>query len=207
MPKLLELFSGTGSVGKVARELGYEVVSLDRDMEADIKIDIMDWNPINVYPPNYFDVIWASPPCTEYSRAKTTGIRDIEGANEVVQRTLDILEYFEPTYWLIENPQTGLLKDQLCMYGIPFKDVDYCRYGLPYRKRTRIWNNVFSWEPKPLCNKNCNSMNETRTRHIQEAQRSGSTAERRLTQQRFRQSELYRVPSELISEIFLSMHF
>ena len=207
MPKLLELFSGTGSVGKVARELGYEVVSLDRDMEADIKIDIMDWNPINVYPPNYFDVIWASPPCTEYSRAKTTGIRDIEGANEVVQRTLDILEYFEPTYWLIENPQTGLLKDQLCMYGIPFKDVDYCRYGLPYRKRTRIWNNVFSWEPKPLCNKNCNSMNETRTRHIQEAQRSGSTAERRSTQRRFKQSDLYRVPSELISEIFLSMTF
>ena len=110
MPKLLELFSGTGSVGKVARELGYEVVSLDRGMEADIKIDIMDWNPINVYPPNYFDVIWASPPCTEYSRAKTTGVRDIEGANEVVQRTLDILEYFEPTYWLIENPPNRFIK-------------------------------------------------------------------------------------------------
>ena len=32
MPRLLELFSGTGSVGDVARELGYEVISLDRDM-------------------------------------------------------------------------------------------------------------------------------------------------------------------------------
>ena len=53
------------------------------------------------------------------------------------------------------------------MWGIPFKDIDYCRYGLPYRKRTRIWNNVFRWEPKPLCNKVCNSMNGTRTRHIQ----------------------------------------
>ena len=50
-------------------------------------------------------------------------------------------------------------------------------------------------------------MNETKTRHIQEAQRSGSTAERRLTQQRFKQSELYRVPSELISEIFFSITF
>ena len=31
---------------------------------------------------------------------------------------------------MIENPQTGLLKDQLCMWGIPYKDIDYCKYGL-----------------------------------------------------------------------------
>ena len=204
MPRLLELFSGTGSVGDIARELGYEVISLDRDMEATIQMDIMDWEPIQ-YPSGYFDVIWASPPCTEYSRCKTIGVRDIDGANEIVQRTLDILEYFCPKYWMIENPQTGLLKDQLCMWGIPYKDIDYCKYGLPYRKRTRIWNNAFNWEPRPLCKKYCNSMNETRTRHKEEAQRFGSTAERRLTGRRFTQAELYRVPSELIREIFLSL--
>ena len=42
--RLLELFSGTGSVGDVARALGIDVVSLDRDMMADIQTDIMDWN-------------------------------------------------------------------------------------------------------------------------------------------------------------------
>ena len=31
-------------LGKVATELGFEVVCLDRDMEADIKCDIMDWD-------------------------------------------------------------------------------------------------------------------------------------------------------------------
>ena len=41
--KLLELFSGTGSVGKVARDLGYEVVSLDLK-NADINSDIMKWD-------------------------------------------------------------------------------------------------------------------------------------------------------------------
>ena len=57
------------------------------------------------------------PPCTEYSRAKTTGVKDIKGAHEIVQQTLDILEYYEPKYWMLENPNTGSLKDQLCMYG------------------------------------------------------------------------------------------
>ena len=114
-----------------------DVVSLDRDMPADINTDIKDWD-YTQYPKGHFQAIWASPPCTEYSVAKTVGIRDLEGANEVVQQTLDILEHFEPKYWMIENPQTGLLKDQLCMYGLPFVDVDYCKYGMPYRKRTRI---------------------------------------------------------------------
>ena len=76
--KVLELFAGTQSVGKVARELGFEVVSLDRDMDADIKTDIMDWD-FKQYEPKHFQIIWASPPCTEYSRAKTTGVRDRGG--------------------------------------------------------------------------------------------------------------------------------
>jgi len=202
--KLLELFSGTGSVGKVANELGFEVTSLDRDMKADIQVDIMNWN-YKALPPKMFEVIWASPPCTEYSRAKTSGIRDIDGSNLVVKRTLDIIEYFQPIFYIIENPQTGLLKDQAIMQGIPFKDVDYCRYGMLYRKRTRLWNNVNTWQPRPLCNKDCEAMNETKTRHVQEAQRNGSTAERRMTCRRFKQSELYIVPNDLIKEILMSI--
>ena len=42
--KVLELFSGTGSVGHACKEFGFEVISLDRAMEADIKADIMDWD-------------------------------------------------------------------------------------------------------------------------------------------------------------------
>ena len=42
--RLLELFSGTGSVGNVFKDCGWDVVSLDRDMAADIQTDIMDWD-------------------------------------------------------------------------------------------------------------------------------------------------------------------
>ena len=199
MPLLLELFSGTGSVGKVATEMGYTVISLDRDMEATIQMDIMNWDYQN-FPKPVIDVIWASPPCTEYSRAKTCGIRDIEGANAIVRRTLDIIDYFKPKYWIIENPQTGLLKEQEMMNGIPYLDVDYCKYGMPYRKKTRLWNNIDSWQPQPLCKRDCLSMNPERTRHL--AQQGGSTAKRRRAQQTFRTTELYVVPSELIKEIF-----
>ena len=52
---LLELFSGTGSVGKVAKD-NYNVISLDRDMEADIKEDIMTWD-YKKYPKDYFYII------------------------------------------------------------------------------------------------------------------------------------------------------
>ena len=126
MPMMLELFSGTGSVGQVAKELGYDVISLDRDLEAHIQIDIMDWDYTDL-PPWMFDVIWASPPCTEYTRAKTCGVRDIEGSNEVVKKTLEIIDYFKPKYWIIENPQTGLLKEQEFMIWIPYNDIDYCK--------------------------------------------------------------------------------
>ena len=41
---MLELFAGTGSVGSVFREHGWEVISLDRDLPADIRCDILDWD-------------------------------------------------------------------------------------------------------------------------------------------------------------------
>lgn len=200
--KLLELFSGTGSVGNYARILNIDVTSLDRDLPADIQIDIMDWDYRTAYEPHHFDFIWASPPCTEYSVAKTVGVRDIEGSNKVVQRTLDIIEYLQPKFWVLENPQTGKLKDQVMMQNLPYDDVDYCKYGMPYRKRTRLWNNIDEWTPRPLCKRDCNSMNETRTRHSEIAQRGPGKAH---SENRQRLTQLYAVPSQLITEILVKI--
>ena len=76
--RLLELFSGTNSVGKIAEQLGYEIVSMDLK-NADINTDILNWG-YTTYPLQHFDVIWASPPCTQ----------NITLANEILMKTLEL---------------------------------------------------------------------------------------------------------------------
>jgi len=153
--RALELFSGSGSVGRAFKEQGWEVVSLDIDRKcgAMITCDIRKWE-YSQYPRGHFDVIFASPCCTQYSVARTHGgPRDLAWADSLVEKTLEIIEYFRPRYWWIENPQTGLLKTRPFMQALPlFFDVDYCQYGFPFRKRTRLWTNA-PFEPRPLCNK------------------------------------------------------
>ena len=91
--RLLELFSGTGSVGKAARDFGWDVVSLDMDfqMKPDIVADILHWD-FKAFTLGHFDVVWASPPCTELSLAKTVGARDFDKADSIVKRLLTILD-------------------------------------------------------------------------------------------------------------------
>ena len=107
--------------------------------------------------------------------------------------------YFDPQYWIIENPQTGKLKKQEFMTDLPFKDVDYCKYGMPYRKRTRRWNNVNCWAPRPLCQKDGDNMSDEGRMHQDSAQRREPDG---TEGRRFKREELYNVPEFLISEIF-----
>ena len=69
---MIELFSGTGSVGDVAREMGWQVVSLARDMPADLQMDVREWN-YRLLPPDSFDFIWASPPAQSTPELRQLG--------------------------------------------------------------------------------------------------------------------------------------
>lgn len=167
--RALELFSGTHSFGKWASSKGYEVVSLDilKTSKATHTCDIMDFD-YKQYPVGSFDLIHASPPCTQYSYARSTGPpRDIEGANKIVKRTFDIIEYLKPRRWCLENP-FGWLRRQDFMLEKPYMTLDYCSFStqddsFPYRKRTCIWSDVI--KPDKKCDRACDGMNESKKGH------------------------------------------
>jgi hypothetical protein len=141
--RILELFSGTHSLGKVTNPSD-EVISLDILGNPTICMDIREWN-YKIYPVGYFDYIHGSPPCTFYSKANSRikfVDRDFKLGDSLVLKTLEIIEYFRPFAWTLENPRTGYLSRRPFMQGLSYTDVDYCKYGSPMRKQTRIWNNI-----------------------------------------------------------------
>ncbi len=146
-PLLLELFCGTKSVSMAMREQ-YDCISMDMSpsCEPDICLDILKLDYLK-FQPGAFNVVWASPPCNEYSIAKNGRPRNLEYADSLVKYTLRIIKYLKPHYWFIENPATGLLPHRPFMRGFRYYDVSYCKYGTMFLKRTRIWTNSTSFHP------------------------------------------------------------
>tara|TARA_R110000868_G_scaffold293854_1_gene554339 strand:- start:18 stop:608 length:591 start_codon:yes stop_codon:yes gene_type:complete len=192
--KVLELFSGTHSVGKVCNLLNYEVVSLDLK-NADINCNILDWD-YKIYPTGHFDIIWASPPCDTFSilcdswigrgKSKESILNNINNIGlPILRRTEEIIDYFKPRLWFIENPQTGKMKNYI---NKPYYDVDYCKYSnWGYRKRTRVWTNKLNFDNK-LCNKDC--INIENGKHKQDVSITIHSL-----------SDRYRIPEQLIIEL------
>ena len=116
-----------------------------------------------------------SPPCTEFSQAKTRGVRDIEGATRLclcALRAARALLVPGGTF-SIENPASGrwalhkqpfmapggaaaeLLEELMARSAaaslhLRRHEITYCSYGEPYRKLTSLWTDV-PWTPLPPC--------------------------------------------------------
>ena len=161
--KILDLFAGSRSISKVGKELGYECFSSDIESfnGIDYVISILDFDVNKV--PFIPDIIWASPPCTTFSVA-SIGTHWTGGKNayipktieaelgiKLVKKTIEIIEYFNPTHWYIENPR-GVLRKLKFMESLPIRNtVTYCQYGDNRMKPTDIWTNNKEWKPKPMC--------------------------------------------------------
>ena len=119
--------------------------------------------------------------------------------DKLVLKVLEIIDYFNPTLWFIENPAGSKMKDRTFMKELPNYVVDYCMYSnWGYRKRTRIWTNKKEWTPK-TCDKNCGNMmgnlHRTNLGNLERAKRNNEKFPSR--------SEAYRVPQDLILSLLL----
>ena len=173
---LLELFSGTGSVGRPWREAGHRVFSVDTNPHQAPEFcgDILTWDYKSLETP---DVIWASVPCENYSIARTTAKtpRNYELADALVAKTIEIIFYFQnrnpELAWFVENPDSSHLWSRAVAWELyPRVRLDYCQYGdQGYRKRTKVSSNIL-WTPRPLCDpRTCLSCVDGR--HVKSAQR------------------------------------
>ena len=145
-----------------------------------IQEDIMTWDYKN-YPIQNFELITASPVCLWWSSLRNSWIgrkcksihpteiitkelieKDIEKYGKpMVDKVIEIIEYFKPKYWIIENPQTGKMKNYIsCQYPKYdiYNDFSYCKFSdWGYEKKTRFWNNIKGLENK-LCKKDCENI-------------------------------------------------
>jgi site-specific DNA-cytosine methylase len=170
--KILELFAGSRSIGKVAEARGHQVCSVDINDFDGIDI-IKDIEFLTVKDlPFIPDVIWASPPCTTFSIAAISHHRNgqipktdfAKKSDRLILNVLKLIKECDCLYY-IENPR-GMLRKMDYMKGLNRTTVTYCQYGDNRMKPTDIWsNNIYSifnqngWSPKPMC-KNGDSCHE-----------------------------------------------
>lgn len=178
--RVLELFKGTGSIGKSLKSINenIEVISLDIEKKYNPThlCNILDFD-YKQYPNNYFDIIWGSPPCDKFSHLRNCwkGRKLKNGiilTEEIIQKEIEtiglpplyklqeIINYFKPKYYFIENPATSKMKnyiDHNFLYDINKYIVSYCKYGFDYKKNTAIWTNLKGFNPKK-CKNDCDSI-------------------------------------------------
>ena len=165
--KILELFSGTRSIGEAFERRGHRVFSIDYDRKflANAHWDLEFVTAQQVVAEfGRPDVIWASPDCTTFSiaaishhRRKDPDTGNLDPVSDYAKKCdlvdknmLKLIRDLEPEFYFIENPRGGLRK-MTCMQGLPRYTVTYCQYGDTRMKPTDIWTNHPEPKFRPPC--------------------------------------------------------
>jgi site-specific DNA-cytosine methylase len=119
---MLDLFAGLGGASRVMRERGWEVVTVDNDPRFGCThtADLSAWSWDGPRP----DLVWASPPCTEFSRESMPWCRTGKPpSTALVRSALRIIGECDPSWWVLENVK-GAVK-----WLAPFMGAHRASYG------------------------------------------------------------------------------
>jgi len=178
---VLELFSGSRSIGKEANKRGHNVFSVDNiDYPKTNWVgDIMDWdyriNEIEVGELKEFyipDILWASPPCVDFSvscigRKWTSGFEykpkdpNLLGI-KILNKTIEIIKFYlekNPNLiWYVENPRGKMRKSPAWnTLNHRRETVTFCQFETDKKREERrmkptdVWTNDFKWIPRKMC--------------------------------------------------------
>lgn len=142
------------------KKAGYDVRAVleENDVRsAKFKDGLLYFNGMEPIPIRDIYGIFANPPCTEFSIAKTTAKRDLKKGMELVEACLKIIWRVQAEliddkkgsrkttlqWWAIENPSTGMLRSFL---GKPAYEYSPDMFGDDYTKGTALWGNFKSPE-------------------------------------------------------------
>jgi len=102
--KVLDLFCGLGGWSIPFNEAGHDCTGIDiKNIGYPfnfIQADLHDWEP-----DQYYDIVLASPPCTEFSIAKKwgSGKQDERIGLDLIYRTFSLIHELKPKYYVVEN--------------------------------------------------------------------------------------------------------
>ena len=152
---ILSLFDYSGHWSKPYKDAGYDVYQCD----IKLGIDILTLEPEDL--PDEIYGIMAAPPCTDFSGsgAQYWKTKDADGRTEaslaLVDKVLQLVDYYDPEFWVLENP-VGRLQKLRPAIGNPWyfnpnefagwlDDEHDC-----YTKKTGLWGKFNKPEKKPL---------------------------------------------------------
>ena len=136
-PVFLDLFSGLGGASEAFVQAGWTVIRIENNprlqyVPRTLNLDILNWREwIDDMPQP--DIIWASPPCREFSTAfnapRSIHERSHDSAwqpnMKLLEAAKDIIHYLSPKWWIIENvsgsekyfePYVGKVKQRIASF-------------------------------------------------------------------------------------------
>ena len=158
--RILVLCSGTNhdaaGLKRIYPTAKIHTLDIDAKYKPTINQDILTWDYTH-YPRGYFDIIYASPQCTAFSRANPHPDAEVvNNAVRMVSRALEIIKYFNPSVWILENPVNRLQDMEIMQpYAKYLQTVSYCLFGTLFRKDTNIWSNIHVVLPRCAADSPC----------------------------------------------------